>query len=205
MKPKYITTHGSLNVPFILLLVVCLMNVLMTTGQQSSFYSKAKDHFRNAAGPVSSANQHAKKIDSLLISTDSLDFERTTDVTMKIAYFLLERGMHADVLDIFIDLRAHLENDPKKSEETQKIYSQVLNITGAIYEETGVWNEAMEMYIKSLKACEEIDYQDGMARVYLNIGNLYFSRNDLSMAEKYYRSAIDINLRLDNKEELFIN
>jgi tetratricopeptide (TPR) repeat protein len=205
MPTDYHFTRSSLKIHLALLVTFCLMNTLGASGQQGSFYSKAKYHFYHATGTTSSLDQNSEKIDSLLKSVDSLDLEKTTEVAMRIAYFLLEKGMHGKVLDIFIDLRAQLENNSQKSNQLQKSYSKVLNITGAIYEETGVWNEALAMYVKSLKACEEIDYQEGMARVYLNIGNLYFNRNDLFMAEKYYRLSIAINLRMDNKEELFIN
>jgi tetratricopeptide (TPR) repeat protein len=78
-------------------------------------------------------------------------------------------------------------------------------VSGAIYEETGLWNEALDHYMNSMQICNEIGFQAGKAKVFNNIGKLYFNRQDLKKAEELFRKAISINKELNIKSELFNN
>ena len=59
--------------------------------------------------------------------------------------------------------------------------------------------------MNSLQICNEIDYKAGRAKVYNNIGKLYYSRDELNKAEELFNKAIAINKLLDIRPELFNN
>ncbi|MEI6436479.1 MAG: tetratricopeptide repeat protein [Bacteroidota bacterium] len=147
-----------------------------------------------------------KILDSLLrIHGGAVDFKTAEDLTWKIGLNLLKQGKHAYALEIFNDLRAYLESSPDQSLEKQKRISAALNIIGAIYEETGLWNEALALYMNSLSISNRIDYEEGKAKIYNNLGKLYFNRNQFPKAEELFKKAIRINKKFNIKTELFNN
>lgn len=48
---------------------------------------------------------------------------------------------------------------------------------------------AMELLLKALEICEEIDYKGYIGRIYNNIGNVYRQFKDYGLAKKYYKLA----------------
>ena len=162
------------------------------------FFVKAESHYKNII-TASQQNSGGKKIiDSLLnVSLDSINFNRAYYISWEIGLFMLEQGNHAEALDIFNDLRHYMEAKTPKTKEDQKKISSLYNVIGAIYEETGLWNDALAMYMSSLQVCDAIDYKAGRAKVYNNIGKLYYSRNELNKAEDLFNKAIAINKVLD--------
>jgi tetratricopeptide (TPR) repeat protein len=118
---------------------------------------------------------------------------------------MLEKGDHARALDQFSrQLQALDSNASPKPEYNEKI-AKLYNVIGAIYEETGLWNDAMAMYMNSLKACDETGNEAGKAKVYNNIGKLYYIRDDMPQAETLFNKAVTINTRLNLRSELFNN
>ena len=171
-----------------------------------TFLDKAKSHYFKDISASTGEQGGNGTIDSLLkVDGTTTEFRKAYDLSWKIGLHFMEQGKHADALDIFNDLRHYLETIPKKSIGEQKSFSSVLNIIGAIYEETGLWNEALELYMNSLQVCESIDYQSGKAKVYNNIGKLYYSRNQFTKAEELFNKAIVINSKLNIRSELFNN
>ena len=118
---------------------------------------------------------------------------------------LLEKGNHAKALDIFNTQRQYLEAKSSRTEKDQEKIAMLYNVIGAIYEETGLWNDAMAMYMNSLQVCDETDNKAGKAKVYNNLGKLYYTRNDLGKAEELFNKAIVINKQLNIRPELFNN
>ncbi len=170
-----------------------------------SFFDRAVLHYNQEKElPLMRAGNPV--IDSLLeISSTDMTFVRASDLSWKIGLFLLEQGKHAAALDIFLALRDYLHTGSHPTIETRKKMSSVMNVIGAIYEETGLWNEALALYLESLRICDSIGYQSGKAKVFNNIGNLYFNRNELKKAEELFTKAIEINKDLSIRSELFNN
>ncbi len=191
---------------FLSTLIIFSSPFLFAARQPYSFLVKAESHYKNII-TASQQNSGGKKIiDSLLnISSYSINFNRAYYISWEIGLFMLEQGNHAEALDIFNDLRHYMEAKTPKTKEDQKKISSLYNVIGAIYEETGLWKDALDMYMSSLQVCNAIDYKAGKAKVYNNIGKLYYSRNELNKAEDLFNKAIAINKVLDIRPELFNN
>jgi tetratricopeptide (TPR) repeat protein len=193
------------------MLVVIMLSGLagkfsLAGGTDFSFFEKAKRIYYGSVSSLKTDQGNNKNLDSLIrIHCGTVDFKTAEDLTWKIGLDLLKQGKHAYALEIFNDLRAYLESSPDQSVEKQKRISAALNITGAIYEETGLWNEALALYMNSLQISDRIGYEEGKAKIYNNLGKLYFNRNQLSKAEELYKKAIGINKKFNIKTELFNN
>ena len=191
---------------FILILFFFFHSVLFASQQPFSFLTKAETHYKNAISKSSQRTADRSRIDSLLNTPFSpADFDKAYLISKQIGLFLLEQGTHAKALDIFNDLKQYLDAKSPKSADDQKKISTVYTVIGAIYEETGLWNEALAMYLISLRICDSISNKAGKAKVFNNIGKLYFSRNELNKAEELFNKAVVINSELKIREELFIN
>jgi tetratricopeptide (TPR) repeat protein len=170
------------------------------------FYQKAKSNYlaEVKASPVNM--QDNRVIDSILMKTaDSADFDKAFAVSWRIGLLFLEKGNHARALDIFNDMRQYLDaKSPQTARDLEKI-AKLYNVIGAIYEETGLWNDAMAMYMNSLEICDKTDNQAGKAKVYNNIGNLYYARDEMNKAEELFEKAVVINKQLNIRPELFNN
>jgi tetratricopeptide (TPR) repeat protein len=170
-----------------------------------TFLEKAKTHYHNLVMQARPDNSNAT-VDSLLkINSTTKDFNSAFEISWKIGLYLLEHGKYASALSIYDEIRNQLEVKADKTLEDKKKLSSVLNVSGAIYEETGLWNEAMAMYMRSLQICEEIGYNKGKAKIFNNIGKLYYNRNDFRKAEELYNKAVAINMKLNIRPELFNN
>lgn len=134
-----------------------------------------------------------------------LNTDTVFQVKWKTGLAFLEKGNHAQALDIFNSQRLELEAKTPKTQADQEKIAKLDNVIGAIYEETGLWNDAMAMYMSSLRICDETNNQAGKAKVFNNIGKLYYTRNDLKKAEELFNQAIEINTRLNIRAELFNN
>lgn len=133
------------------------------------------------------------------------DPDTAFQLSWKTGLGFLEQGSHAKALNIFNELLQYYEARPSGNPGDQEKIARIYNVIGAIYEETGLWNDAMAMYMNSLRICDETGNQAGKARIYNNLGKLYYSRNELNKAEELFHKAIEINSQLNNRSELFNN
>jgi len=186
------------------LMLCCAASVVI--GQPFTFFQIAEENFRAEDSGKITDNQDLKKIDSLLsLPKAATDFNIAYDVSWKIGLHFLEEGKHPKALAIFDNMSSYLESLKNKDTNELNRYSMVHNVIGAIYEETGLWNEALDRYMKSLQICNQTNNMVGKAMVYNNIGKIYFNRNDLDKAEELYLKAIEINRKTENNGELFTN
>ncbi|MCX6280444.1 MAG: tetratricopeptide repeat protein [Bacteroidetes bacterium] len=191
---------------FICLLIIVQGSLAFAGTSQYLFLKKARNHYKNEVEKSSEPEKGNAAIDSALKTViDSSDFQKAYSISCEIGIFLLEQGKHALALDIYNDIRQYLEAKTSKSKEDEKKISSMYNVIGAIYEETGLWNDALSMYLNSLQACNNTNNEAGKAKVYNNIGKLYFSRNELDKAEGLFEKAIVINKTLNKRQELFNN
>jgi tetratricopeptide (TPR) repeat protein len=201
MKTRF--NREALPILFLLLVSGTFLNA---GDPRFPFYSKARSYYKNDIQNSPGALQDNKSLDSLVRnSEDSASFEKMFAVSWKIGLLLLEKGNHAKALDIFNEMRSFLElKSPRTKEDEDKI-ARLYNVIGAIYEETGLWNDAMAMYMNSLKVCDLINNQAGKAKIYNNLGKLYYTRNELDKAEDLFNKAVEINKKLNIHPELFNN
>lgn len=174
--------------------------------EQFTFLAKAKSHYDSEKGLRTDNLPVNSSIDSILkLKENDIDFQMAYSTSWEIGLFLLQQGKHPKALDIFNDLRSYLDAKTPVTDAVLKQRSSVYNIIGAIYEETGLWNEALDLYMNSLQICNSNNNNSGKAKVYNNIGKLYFNRNELKKAEELFLKAIEINKSLGIRQELFNN
>ncbi len=63
----------------------------------------------------------------------------------------------------------------------------------------GEFTPAMHHFEQALTLCEELDDQEGVARVVSNIGSVYVCTGDVSMALEHYRRALALHEQLGNR------
>ena len=170
-----------------------------------SFLKKAESYYKSVVASDPAQGERKKMIDSALSIRDSAGFQKAFQLSFRIGLFLLEQGGHAKALDVFNDMLHFLETKTAKTKEEKIKIGSLYLVIGAIYEETGLWNNALAMYMNSLQICNETENQAGKAKVYNNIGVLYYKRNELVKAEALFNKAIAINKSLNIRNELFNN
>jgi tetratricopeptide (TPR) repeat protein len=155
---NYGTMTKEIPIRFLIsLLIIFYTSTLTAAGHPFSFLLKAESHYKNAI--ASSLNIGGKNVIDSLLNTkpDSVNLDKAYAIAWQIGLFLLEQGKHANALDIFNDMRHYLEAQTPKTNNDKKKIASVYNIIGAIYEETGLWNDALAMYMNSLQVLNAID------------------------------------------------
>ena len=116
---------------------------------------------------------------------------------------LVLRGQHVAVASLFGTAETYfseIEGDEK--------YSYLMRLKtamGAIYEEMGLWNRAMDLYFDVLGLREISHREDSYGGALNNIGNVYFKQGFYDKAKFYYDSAIAFNTAAGYKRELVNN
>jgi len=93
-----------------------------------------------------------------------------------------------------LDAARKLQSDPDIVQEYNRI--------GIIYKNLGLYNDALEYFLKAITILEKIgDTNDGdIANLYNNLGNVYRKRGDLELALEFFFKTLKINKDLGDKE-----
>ncbi|MES2591138.1 MAG: tetratricopeptide repeat protein [Bacteroidota bacterium] len=156
-----------------------------------------------------------RKIDSLLIllQTDKEDTTKVKHLNSLAWQFRLHNPDTAIILGnqaLNIITPVHsVEFDSKEKgiEENavRLIRAKVLGNLGNYYELKSDYTNAMGCYLKSLKICEELKNQKGIAAQLCNIGNVYLAQSNYSKALDCYFKALKIHEESGNKSGIAIN
>ena len=92
-----------------------------------------------------------------------------------------------------------LNNSKAVKTSLLKSLSAALNNIGFIYEHQGKINKALEYYLKSLKADEEIGNKEGIAMSLNNIALIYYYQNDIDKAMEYHQKSLAIRTAIGDK------
>ena len=92
-----------------------------------------------------------------------------------------------------------LNNSKAVKTSLLKSLSAALNNIGYIYEHQGKIKKALEYYLKSLKADEEIGNKEGIAMSLNNIALIYFYQNDVDKAMEYHQKSLAIRNEIGDK------
>ncbi len=140
------------------------------------------------------------KIDSMSELDNLPDSVFISFVVDDVGEYFRQQGRQSAAVELFSMLAGILEQERCLSTTLLRLYIPL----GAALEEVGMWNNAMEYYHKALAIAEEQGLQSNAAKIYNNIGAAYF-RSDVSMAESYFRKALEINTKIGDKKELCLN
>jgi PAS domain S-box-containing protein len=93
-----------------------------------------------------------------------------------------------------LEAAQNLQSDPDIVQEFNRI--------GIIYKNLGLYNDALEYFLKAINILERIGDTTGqdIANLYNNIGNVYRKRGDLELALEYCFKTLKINQCLSDKE-----
>ncbi len=91
-----------------------------------------------------------------------------------------------------------LEKD--NSSENKKIYAYALELKGRIYENKSEYPTALEIYQKASKIFEEIDFKEGLAMVYNDMGYIHNALGNNNKSLYYFKQVYQIYLEIDNKQ-----
>lgn len=148
----------------------------------------------------SSGQVLGQQLDSIISLDNISDSLFTTTVVRDIGNYFRFKGEQSIAIEIFSEATNYLENKNNTSDLLLRIYLPL----GAAYEEVGLQTSAMEYYHKALHIAQNEKREDDIARIYNNIGVAYF-KSDPEKAEEYFLKSIEINKKLGEKNELFLN
>jgi len=149
---------------------------------------------------LDSAQLYAEK--SIKIATDNKDIEHVA-----IAYKHLARSYN--LLQNYEEAIIYIEKSEKtaiqilkndKSVENQKVYAYILELKGRVFENKSEYPTALEIYQKVSKIFEEIDYKNGIAMVYNDMGYIHNALGNYNKSLFYFKQVYEIYLEIDNKQ-----
>ncbi len=79
-----------------------------------------------------------------------------------------------------------------------KTKANAYNNLGVIHRQHGMPDSALTFYIQAQKYFEHLNDTEGLVKILVNIGKVYFSMKEYDKAKKYYLNALDIVMGLDN-------
>ncbi len=140
------------------------------------------------------------RIDSLNNNQQMSDSAFAVFLSRDIGTYFRLQGQQSNVIEIFADAVHGLEQKKCRPNVLMRLYLPL----GAAFEEVGLWSSAMEYYHKALRIAEDNNLQADIARIYNNIGAAYYDI-DIKKSEHYMNKSLDINSKLGDKTELFLN
>ena len=78
----------------------------------------------------------------------------------------------------------------KNDVEHQKKLVEALNRISIIYYHSSDYNNSYHYLIQALHICEKNNYDTYLAKIYTNIGNIYYQYNKLDFTKQYYAKAL---------------
>lgn len=178
-------------------LIVCLLYPLQAeNSRRRTFLEHIRmlETYVDTAGAIRSDSVYGQE--SLM--SDSILFRRAD----KIGKDALRKGRHVSAIAMFEDALAYFGDTPGMEGRGFRISIRV--VLGAAYADMGLWAKAMELYMAALDECGT-EFDNRKAAACNNMGNIYFKQGYYEKAKYWYDSAITVNMRLENKQELVNN
>ncbi len=143
-------------------------------------------------------------LDSLKVETDSQADTVFRKVHLMVQE-LLSRGKHMQAIELLEGIRSILNDGTKHELPSRRMLANTYVCLGAAYAETGMPGIGLDCYTRGLKVTEDSLLFSQRAMLFNNIAVLHHSSGHLDKAEKYYLKALEINKRLNAREEIFLN
>lgn len=173
-------------------------------GEKFDILKNLREQIEKETEPTAKSEDLITTIDSLvrLPEISDIDFVK---VANQCGELFREQGRLTPAVELFLSIVSYLEQIKNPTDKQTEMLLQFYIPLGASHEELGMWNRAMEFYMKALHLAEELDSQSYMAMIYNNIGAIHYNKTESGKAEKYVMKALEINRKLNNKKELFNN
>ncbi|RLD59647.1 MAG: hypothetical protein DRJ05_06100 [Bacteroidetes bacterium] len=99
-----------------------------------------------------------------------------------------------------LDKALHLAN--KLNDMKQKVI--IFNYYYLLYNKIDSYDKAAEYAFKALDVAESIDFDAGIAALYINIGNLYLNQLNYEKSKKYFLQALEIAEKINHRKKIAI-
>lgn len=184
----------------ILLISLLLSAIISYANTDTLQVTTLQKAHRLIEGNDSTSQALRQRIDSLNNIQQMSDSAFAVFLSRNIGTYFRLQGQQSNVIEIFADAVHGLEQKKCRPNVLMRLYLPL----GAAFEEVGLWSSAMEYYHKALRIAEDNNLQADIARIYNNIGAAYYDI-DIKKSEHYMNKSLDINSKLGDKTELFLN
>ncbi|MBR6757678.1 MAG: tetratricopeptide repeat protein [Bacteroidaceae bacterium] len=184
----------------ILLISLLLSAIIAYANTDTLQVTTLQKAHRLIEGNDSTSQALRQRIDSLNNIQQMSDSAFAVFLSRNIGTYFRLQGQQSNVIEIFADAVHGLEQKKCRPNVLMRLYLPL----GAAFEEVGLWSSAMEYYHKALRIAEDNNLQADIARIYNNIGAAYYDI-DIKKSEHYMNKSLDINSKLGDKTELFLN
>lgn len=161
-------------------------------------------HLRTVIQEKSLNDTLLQNIDST-VSTKKITEDGFRTIVDKTGDIFRERGMLIDAVELFQKVVTYYEQKGNPNNEELKAWIHFLVPLGASLEELGMWNNAMNYYLKALSLSEKYNIDSNNAMIFNNIGVVYYNQKEYKKAESYILKSLKINKENNNKKEMFNN
>lgn len=145
------------------------------------------------------------KMDSI-IQHNKISESSFVDYINGVGNYYHEQGRLTEAVELYLKVVSYYEQKGMNlSEDETNSLIQLYIPLGAANQELDLWTQAMGFYFKALALANGHQYDKYRARIYTNIGNVYFERKEINIAYKYYMKSLAINKAINNKIELAYN
>lgn len=191
---------------FLVLYILC-GSLLGSTLQASDCRRELLNQVRQSL----TAEQYEPAHSDIVQDIDSLmQLKQMSDSTfcgliVGIGNMMRRQGRLTSAIELILEAVSCYEQQREPKRDEQLALMNLYLPLGAAHEEMGMWNRAMGYYIKALHIAEEYGHASAKAKLYNNIGVVYYGQKEYEQAEKYLQQSLGINLRTGNKYELYNN
>ena len=115
-----------------------------------------------------------------------------------------KQGKIIYAVELYLEAVSCYEQKKELTDDEKQALIQFYIPLGASHEELGMWNRAMDFYMKALSISEDYNYETYKAMIYNNIGAIYYNREEFEKAEEYVLKALEINKKTGIKRNYSI-
>lgn len=171
-------------------------SLTVDSDQLQSFVDECSDYNKD----IGTDSIYFSKIDSLkvLIDAYSINYKADEVYLKAFAFYAKSTSEFNPIksLEIYFKLIQISHDNGFKTSESISIHE-----LGKLYQQNGLENEALGLYIKSSALFEELEDWGAYAYSLVDIGNIFFIRNDSETARIYYQQAKDVFIKYKSEEK----
>ncbi|WP_165784719.1 adenylate/guanylate cyclase domain-containing protein [Solitalea longa] len=123
---------------------------------------------------------------SLSIFKEHKDNVGIANLYNNIGVIYYDQGDDAEALDNYLQSLKYSE----LSGDKLRILSALNNVGAVYYNKVATYDKALDYYHRALPLCEELKRTDELGAICVNIGSIYFDKNDDAKALLYYNRAL---------------
>lgn len=123
---------------------------------------------------------------SLQVFLDMKDNSGIANLYSNIGVVYYDRGVDDKALENYLQSLRYSELAGDKF----RILIALNNVGGVYFIKPATYDKALEYYEKALKLCEELDKQTELGAISVNIGSIYYEKNDQTKALLYFNKAL---------------